>query len=295
MAKIDSQLIETTIDGPRTRRWVLEAGECPELAACRIARIGIDQARAPYRRVRLRPAGSFFLVGIEGAGRILLDGRWQRVAAGALCMAPPRVLNAFFAASGQAWIFAWVRYEEPPEVKPLVGADSPLRAAAGAGELARVVMGLQAEWEGPRAAPLVHHWVSLLHGLTTRLARPWQGQDRLWRLWQHVGANLAASWTLAGLARRVHLSEEHLRRLCLRELGRSPMQHLTYMRMQRAQALLESSNDKLEAIAPQVGYESALVFSRAFKRWVGMNPSDYRESGTAHCSSSAMAEGDGGR
>jgi AraC-like DNA-binding protein len=217
---------------------------------------------------------------MEGTGRILLDGRWQRLAAGALCMAPPRVLNAFFAPSGQTWTFAWVRYDEPPHIKPLVGADSPLRAAAGGAELARVITGLRAEWDGPRDAPLMHHWVSLLHGLTTRLARPWHGQDRLWRLWQGVGAQLATRWTLADLARRVHLSEEHLRRLCVRELGRSPMQHLTYMRMQRAQSLLETSDDKLEAIAPQVGYESALVFSRAFKRWIGMSPSDYRNSRT---------------
>jgi AraC-like DNA-binding protein len=191
-------------------------------------------------------------------------------------MAPPRVLNAFFALPGAVWTFAWVRYDEPPTVKPLVGAGSPLRAAAGAAELSRVIAGLRAEWTGPRAAPLIHHWVSLLHGLTTRLASPWHGQERLWRLWEEVEAKLSDLWTLPALARRAHLSNEHLRRLCLRELGRSPMQHLTYMRMQRAQHLLETTDDKLEVIAPQVGYESALVFSRAFKRWIGMSPSAYR-------------------
>ena len=54
------------------------------------------------------------------------------------------------------------------------------------------------------------------------------------------------------------------------------MQHVAYMRMQRAQEILENSDDKLDAIAPAVGYENALVFSRAFKRLVGMSPSDYR-------------------
>jgi AraC-like DNA-binding protein len=72
------------------------------------------------------------------------------------------------------------------------------------------------------------------------------------------------------------MSAEHLRRLCLRELGRTPVQQLTYLRIQRAKELLESSDDKLEAIAPAVGYVSALVFSRAFKRWVGCTPSEYR-------------------
>ncbi len=270
-------LTETTVDGPRTRRWFLEAAACPELAACRIARLGFDEACTPYCRVRLRPEGSFFLDCVEGRGRILLDGRWQRLDAGAVCMAPPRVLNAFHAVSPRSWSFAWVRYGEPSWVNPLVGAGSPVRAASGAGEVARIILGLRAEWEGARDPQMIHHWVSLLHATTRRLAKPWRNNDRLAALWAEVAADLAADWTLTTLARRVHMSPEHLRRLCLRELGRSPMQHLTAMRIQRAQTLLEKTTDKLEAIAPEVGYDSALVFSRAFKRWVGLSPSEYRQ------------------
>lgn len=268
---------ETTVDGSRTRRWVLEAGQCPELASVRLARLGVDDCAAPYSRVRLRPSGSFFLASLEGEGQIFLEGRWQRIKAGALCMAPPRLLNAFHAVPGRRWRFAWVRYEEPREVQPLVGADSPLKLATGAADFARVIEGLRTEWDGPRDPRLVHHWISLLHGQATRLARPWQMNDRLWKLWDAVGRDLIAPWTLQSLAARVHLSAEHLRRLCWRELGRSPMQHVTYMRLQRAQHLLETTDDKLEAIAAQIGYQSALVFSRAFKRWIGMNPTDYRQ------------------
>lgn len=270
-------LHETTIDGPRTRRWFIEAKDCAELATCRIARLGLDDTFAPYRRVRLKPEGSFFLDCVAGRGRILLDGRWQQLGAGSVCMAPPRVLNAFFTSPGQAWVFAWVRYEEQTWVNPLVGAGSPVRTASGAGEIARVVAGLRAEWEGARNPRLIHHWVSLLHATTERLAQPWRNNDRLGALWLEVVANLAGDWTLETLARRAHMSPEHLRRLCLRELGRSPMQHLTSMRIQRAQELLEKTGEKLEAIAPEVGYDSALVFARAFKRWVGLTPSEYRQ------------------
>ena len=94
---------ETTIDGPRTRRWSLDAKQCPELTAHHIAWLGIDTVYSPYRRVRLAPSGSFFLACLEGEGRVLLEGRWERVAAGALCLAPPRVLNAFHAVPGKRW------------------------------------------------------------------------------------------------------------------------------------------------------------------------------------------------
>jgi AraC-like DNA-binding protein len=186
-------------------------------------------------------------------------------------------LNAFHAVPGKPWAFAWLRYEEAPAVKPLVGADSPLRLADGAEELGRIVAGLRAEWEGERDAALVRHWISLVHGFAQRLARPWRSQSRVAELWESVARDLAADWKLTRLAAQCSLSAEHLRRICRRELGRTPMEHVTYMRIQRAQELLEASGEKLDAIAPQVGYRSAIVFSRAFVRCVGITPSQYRE------------------
>lgn len=267
---------ETTVNGPRTRRWTLEAGECPELTVHRIARLGIDVAHAPYNRVRLRPVGSFIIACLEGEGRMLLEGRWQRVVSGDLCMAPPRVLNALHAIPGKRWTFAWLRYEEPPFVKPLIGADSPLRLRSGAEHLGRALSGLRAEWEAERDPTLVHHWVSLLQGLASRLARPWRSSSRVAEVWETVVRDLATDWKLDTLARACSLSAEHLRRICRRELGRTPMEHVTYMRMQRAQELLEATEEKLEAIAEQVGYHSSTVFSRAFAHFVGMTPSQYR-------------------
>ena len=270
---------ETTINGPRTRIWLIRAGECAELQLQRIARLGIHVAHAPYQRVRLRPSGSFILACLEGEGRVLLDGRWQRVMAGDVCLAPPRVLNALYAVRGKRWVYAWVRYEEPPFVKPLVGADSPLRLRSESDQLAQAITGLRAEWERgqERNAALCHHYVSLIQGLAQRLASPWHTSSRVASIWEKVSGSLATDWTLQSLAQHCHMSPEHLRRLCRRELGRTPMDHLAYMRMQRAKELLETTNDKMELVASAVGYRSATVFSRAFARYVGVLPARYRE------------------
>jgi AraC-like DNA-binding protein len=267
---------ETTIDGPRTRRWSLDAKQCPDLAEHHIAWLGLDTVYAPYRRVRLAPSGSFFLATLEGEGRVFLEGHWERVTAGQLCLAPPRGLNAFHAVAGRRWTFAWIRYHEPLPLKPLVGSGSPLRLPSGSEEIGRVIAGLRTEWDGERDPTLVRHWLSLTHGLTRRLARPWRSESRIAALWDAVERDLAADWKLATLARQCALSAEHLRRVCHRELGRTPMEHVTYMRVQRAQELLELTDDKLEVIAPRLGYRSAVVFSRAFTRMVGVTPSEYR-------------------
>jgi AraC-like DNA-binding protein len=255
----------------------LEARECAEFAAHHIARIGIDTAWAPYRRVRLRPAGSFLLASLEGEGRMWLEGRWQTVGAGRLCLAPPRILNALAAVPGRRWVFAWVRYDEPPWVKPLVGSTSPLSSQEGAEQLGRAIAGLRTAWLGERDPAELHHWVSLVQRLGRRSARPWQSGSRVAALWEAVMRNPATEWKLPALAAHCHVSPEHLRRLCLRELGRTPMEHVTYIRIQRAQELLETTDDKLEAVAAQVGYRSSDVFARAFARCVGLPPSRYRD------------------
>jgi len=267
---------DITTNGRRSRIWVLEAKECPEFAAYHIARLGIDTAQYPYRRVRLRPAGSFFLASIEGQGEIWLEGRWQTIPAGTVVLAPPRTLNAFSALRGKPWVFAWVRYDEAPWTKPLVGAASPLRVKHGAEQLGRVIAGLREAATAEQDPAEIHHWVSLVQRLCLRSARPWQSGSRVGALWESVARDLHSDWKLSTLAAQCHVSAEHLRRLCLRDLGRTPMEHVTYMRIQRAQELLETTDDKLESIAAQVGYHSSDVFTRAFTRCVGMPPSHYR-------------------
>ncbi len=91
-----------------------------------------------------------------------------------------------------------------------------------------------------------------------------------------MAAEPGQPWSLGELSRRAHCSGEHLRRLCRRQLGRSPMQHVTYLRLRRAATLLTETDLKLEAIADDVGYANPFVFSNTFKKWTGWRPSEYR-------------------
>jgi len=79
------------------------------------------------------------------------------------------------------------------------------------------------------------------------------------------------------------MSEEHLRRMCKKQLGRSPVQQLTFLRMQRACELLATTEEKVDTIAHQVGYSSGAHFSNAFTKWVGVRPSEYREGRAGRC------------
>jgi AraC-like DNA-binding protein len=276
---LPAQLAETHTVGPDTQEWKVRAQECPALALHHIAHVGVADAAAPYEMVRMDLSGTYLLSCSAGRGQILLDGRWQLCREGWACLAPPHALLAFRAVKGTRWEFTWVRYQQPPEQKPIISASSPALARFDPLPLRAAVRGLIAEMQSQTAPMAVPLWTELVHTYVTRFARPWQTDDRLGHLWEHVAARLDEPWSLDRLARYCHLSTEHLRRLCRRELGRSPMHHVIFLRMRHAAKRLAATDDKIETIAGEVGYANPFVFSTTFKKWVGWRPSDYRARG----------------
>lgn len=274
--RIRKKLVETHVVGRRTRESTVRAERCPALGLHRIAHVGVADAALPYEMVRTHLSGAYFLACVGGQGRILLDGRWQICREGMACLAPPHVLHAFHTVARSRWEFCWVRYEHLTEQQPIISSTAPVMARFDGRSLQSAIMGLYYEVESAAAPSFIHQWIELIQSYVARFAQPWHVEDRLSRVWETVADHLGESWTLDRLSRESHFSGEHLRRLCRRQLGRSPMQHVTYLRMQRAASLLTATPDKIEAIASAVGYENPFVFSNTFKKWIGWRPSNYR-------------------
>jgi AraC-like DNA-binding protein len=265
-------------DATDLRKWVREAPLCSLLAQHHISHVGIMVAEPPFEIVRLDQSGTFMLACFEGEGLVLAEGQWKRIRAGNACLQPPFVINALKCAEAHPWKFVWVRYHESRAARPVASSVSPVTGAFDPAPLKAAVAGLHAEALAGNITSAQHHWSALIHHYVLRFAQPHQSDSRLWRMWQRVETELGHSWTLPDLAALACMSEEHLRRLCRKELGRTPVQHLTFLRLQRARHLLTTTDDKMEVIARAVGFESPFSFSNTFKKWIGWRPSDYRQS-----------------
>lgn len=99
-----------------------------------------------------------------------------------------------------------------------------------------------------------------------------------------VGRALAAlhrrpahPWDLDLLAREVGLSRSVLAERFKHFLAIPPMQYLARWRMQLAANLLATTSMGLAEIAGRVGYGAEAALSRAFKRWAGVAPADWRQ------------------
>ena len=276
MSQIKQDLREMQVIGHRTRECIVPATACPTLGLYGITSTGLSEARDGFEWVRPCPSISVVLACVAGHGRVLVDGRWQTCGEGSIYLAPPDVLHAYHTIEGSRWDLCWVIYEQPRDQTPVVGTPAPALMRFDPWPLHGIIQGLYREFVGAGDPIVMHHWAELLHFQVKRMTQPWHRQHRLWRLWEAVDADLARPWTVRELATVACMSGEYLRTLCHRHLGRTPGQHVAYLRMQRAAALLKTTDWTIEAIAHTVGYNNPFAFSTAFRRWMHLPPSAYR-------------------
>jgi transcriptional regulator GlxA family with amidase domain len=82
--------------------------------------------------------------------------------------------------------------------------------------------------------------------------------------------------TTDDVARHVAVSPRTLSRRFHSATGRTPNEFLTEARLSAARRLLETTQMTVIEIRQAVGYHDAAAFGRAFKRAVGLSPTDYR-------------------
>ncbi|OUC91668.1 helix-turn-helix domain-containing protein [Streptosporangium minutum] len=84
--------------------------------------------------------------------------------------------------------------------------------------------------------------------------------------------------TVEDLARQATMSSRNLGRHFRAVTGTTPLQWLLIQRIRRAQELLETTDDGVEAIAAATGMGTATTLRRHFNRTVGVPPDTYRRT-----------------
>lgn len=103
--------------------------------------------------------------------------------------------------------------------------------------------------------------------------------DRIRQALLYIDAHLDQDISYDALARHVHLSPYYFHRLFTLVVGKGFAAYVRDRRLQRACALLASGEETVLSICMRCGFDSAQAFSRAFRRDIGMSPSEYRRRG----------------
>ena len=288
-SEMQLRLPETDIENPRSvrrtvvaaehrddRPWVLQGVRCKELSLFEIAHLGVAEMVPPYEVVRAHQSGAFFMACLRGQGQVWVDGRWRTLSAGQACLLPAGIRNSFRIGRSRRWDFCWVRFGGGVRSETIFRASSPVLADFEAEPLRAAITGLMAEVKGAGVSRRNHQWIELAYDYVRGFAGSFRGDPRVQRLWDEVHGRLGQPWDAQSLARTSGLSFEHLRRLCLKEIGRTPMNHLTHLRIQQAIRLIRETDDKLAVVAREVGFANGNSFSAAFKKCTGHAPSHFR-------------------
>ena len=102
--------------------------------------------------------------------------------------------------------------------------------------------------------------------------------ERINRVLNFVQQNLAEPFKLKELATLGNFSSFHFHRIIKAYLGEPIGAYIKHLRLEKSVSLLLFTNESINQIAFEVGYETASAFSSAFNQQFGVSPSIYRKN-----------------
>ena len=97
------------------------------------------------------------------------------------------------------------------------------------------------------------------------------------RICGYLTRNYDQKVSIPTLCKLFNISPRHLSRLFKQETGKTVIEMVHYIRIEKAKTLLLESNDKVINVALRVGYDDSAFFSRLFLRFAGVSPGKYKE------------------
>ena len=92
----------------------------------------------------------------------------------------------------------------------------------------------------------------------------------------YIDGNLSRRPRVSKLAELVGMTRLHFMRSFKQAVGVPPHQHVIARRIQRARELLVESDLPIAGVAAETGFGTSIQLARAFRRAIGMSPSEYR-------------------
>lgn len=150
--------------------------------------------------------------------------------------------------------------------------------------LFQLVQSMHAAWK-PEVTPQMEHlhvkarFYEFIYELACQLKRQdafSQPADVIDQVTQYIHRHYNEPISLESLARRWSYSMQHLSKQFKRRTGKSPIDFVIQVRMDKAKELLAGTGATIREIASAVGYKDVFYFNRVFKKHTGITPGQYR-------------------
>lgn len=251
----------------------------------------LARAGGPLRRATVGAEGAALLYCVSGAGWCDMGGRLHPVRPGDLLVLPPGTGRKCGGHLARPWTLHWVhlRGRNLPvylaelgtsAASPVVRVGDDLQIVRLFNEILRCLQGGSSFVNLFRASQALGHLLAVLIE-DSRQELP-QRSDTVQKVAESIilmSERLDQPLRVEALARLANLSTAHFSALFKQQAGCSPRDYLHLLRIHRACQLLRDSGLHVKEIAGKLGYKDQFHFSRQFKAFQGVSPTQYRESG----------------
>ncbi|WP_339209554.1 response regulator [Paenibacillus sp. FSL K6-3182] len=105
-------------------------------------------------------------------------------------------------------------------------------------------------------------------------------EPKLQVIQQYLDKNLSENITSIDMARHLYLNSSYFSRYFKRLTGVNFTDFVHQYKMKIAAKMLKTSNQSIESLAMGLGYSDRTYFSKVFKKYIGMTPSEYKANYT---------------
>lgn len=98
------------------------------------------------------------------------------------------------------------------------------------------------------------------------------------KIYDYIRANCYKNLQIAEVARQFGYNPQYFIRMFRRKSGQSPKQYMIQQQIQQAKYLFATTSLKITEVAEQVGMSDVRAFSKRFKKYEGISPSEYRKA-----------------
>ena len=225
----------------------------------------------------------------KGGGWCELAGQLHPVRAGDLLVLMPDAPLACGAHVSNPWTIHWAQASGSnlgEYLKELgVSTKAPLLRLGEDLQMARLFNELVQALERGSSFPdlllashtLAHLLAVMIRHRHERQHDPADGVQKVAESIVYMSEHLDQPLRVTGLAALANLSPAHFAVRFKEQTGCSPRDYLHLLRIHRACQLLRSSTLNVKEIAARLGYQDQFHFSRQFKAFQGVSPTEYRE------------------
>ena len=226
---------------------------------------------------------------MSGSGTFTYDGITHHLQAGDLFLLRRGMHVHYQSSLDDPWIYYWVGFSGQLTIDYLSRtqlADTPVIQDVDTTAVSHLVeqMCHTARDYSVESADDIQHMrelFDLLYTLYQIAPKPFQQQEN--EMYSNVreairfmNRSYMHPITIEQVARHVNMSRSYLYKIFKRNLDQSPQSYLMQLRMFQAAKLLKETSLQSQEIAMRVGYKEPLMFSKAFKKFFGINATTYR-------------------